>query len=125
MIKMGYTHAFSDRQGVGETGPREVPLRAPTCLKLISDALARRSQPMPSTHPSFFKSGTLLGMTKSWRRRGHKDLPFRLQVRGVILTLLVANAFDFSFDFSFDFGFDFGFEMVLKSVSKSGSNFLF
>lgn len=35
-------------------GPPEVPARAPTCLQLNSDALARRPQPVKSSRTFFF-----------------------------------------------------------------------
>lgn len=40
-----YPHYFQPNRGIGETGLRQRPSRAPACLKRIYDALARRLQP--------------------------------------------------------------------------------
>ena len=50
--------------------------RSPSCLECNSEALARRPQPMPSTHTVFFFfPSTFLGLTGPRRRRGQKDTP--------------------------------------------------
>ena len=80
----GYTpRIFQPNGGVGKTSPRQVPARAPACLTLYYDGLARRPQLMPSTDTFCFFVGLLLGLTAPWRRRVHKDPPFRPQFGGI------------------------------------------
>lgn len=61
--------------GLGKTGPRDVTAFASAGPTLIYHALARRSQPMPSTHTFCFLSGTLLGLGAPWRKRGAEGSP--------------------------------------------------
>ena len=60
---------------LGKTDSREVPARAPTCLRFNYDALAGRPQPTQSRYNTCFVlfSGTLLELTATWRRRARKD----------------------------------------------------
>ena len=48
-----YPLEFRPFGGRGETRPRQALPRAPTCPNCNLDALARRPQPMPSTHTLF------------------------------------------------------------------------
>ena len=62
------------RGGIEKTSPRQVPARAPACLKLNYDDLARRPQPMPSTHTfRVFSCRHVVGamITAPWRRWVH------------------------------------------------------
>ena len=70
--------------GIGKTRPPGAPPLDPTCPKFSFDALARRPQPLPSTHTfSPFFSSTWLGLTGPRRTRGLRDSPFSPHVGGV------------------------------------------
>ena len=76
MVKGGYTPwFFSHLGGTGETRPRKAFPRAPTCVKCNSKALARRPQPMPSTHTVFFLFGNVLGPIGTAVLEGAKESP--------------------------------------------------
>ena len=61
---------------VGKTGPRDVPVLAPNCLKFTFDGLARHPQPMPSTHTVFCSLGYDIGVNGPATQEGAEYSPF-------------------------------------------------
>ena len=73
---------FSQTGGWGKQARGRCP-RVHQPVSHYIDGLARRPQLMPSTDTFCFFVGLLLGLTAPWRRRVHKDPPFRPQFGGI------------------------------------------